>query len=275
MQPSSNLSPDGNPELSIVIPAWNEAQRLPRTLERIAAYLRRTGLHAEIIIVNDGSTDATSFIARNIGHEMRLQVLENPGNRGKGYSVRSGMRAARGRYWLFTDADLSAPIEELEKLMAALHSGADVAIGSRSRRELILSHQSRWREFAGRTFNRLVFLILGLRFRDTQCGFKLFRAESADWIFARQRITRWGFDPELLFLARLRGLRVDEIPVTWSHAEGAKIHMIRDSARMFAEILAIRWHALRGHYCDSALSADRRNTDLPSNSAASIPPPRG
>ncbi len=261
------------PELSIVIPAWNEERRLPLTLERIADYLYKTGVHAEILVVNDGSTDATALVARQYGRSLNLRVLENPGNRGKGYSVRHGMLAARGRLILFTDADLSAPIEEMEKLLAALNTGADLAIGSRSRRDLIHFHQSPWREFAGRVFNRLVFLILGLRFRDTQCGFKLFRADSCAWIFSRQRITRWGFDPELLYLARRRGLRVAEVPVAWSHAEGAKIRMVRDSLRMFSEILAIRWHALRGHYCVPAPEAAALAAEKSIASASS--PPRG
>ncbi len=265
-------SPDA-PELSIIIPAWNEERRLPRTLERIADYLRRSGRDAEILVVNDGSTDATAQVARQYDRSLNLRVLDNPGNRGKGYSVRHGMLAARGRHWLFTDADLSAPIEELDKLMAELRAGADIAIGSRSRSDLIRLHQSPWRELAGRVFNRLVFLILGLRFRDTQCGFKLFCADSSIWIFSRQRITRWGFDPELLYLARRRGLRVVEVPVVWSHAEGAKIRMVRDSLRMFSEILAIRWHALLGHYRSPVAEAV---VALPAKSAASISsPPKG
>lgn len=270
---SSPLSgiPSAGPELSIVIPAWNEALRLPRSLQIIGEYLRRKGISAEIIVVNDGSTDATAALARQAARELPVRVLDNPVNRGKGYSVRRGMLAARGRTWLFTDADLSAPIEEVEKLLSALRAGADVVIGSRSRKELILSHQSRWRELAGRTFNRLVFLILGLRFEDTQCGFKLFRREAGAWIFARQRVTGWGFDPELLFLARLRGFNVAEIPVAWSHAEGAKIRMVRDSAHMFTEILAIRWHALRGRYHQPpAVFAE--SASEPSAVSASAPP---
>lgn len=244
-------------ELSIVVPAYNEQDRLPATLERLEAYLRGRALRAEVLIVDDGSGDGTpdlvrAFCARSRPNGLLFRLLRNPGNRGKGYSVRHGMLAARGQFRLFSDADLSAPIEEIEKLQHALAAGADIAIGSRSRNELIRAHQSRFRETAGRFFNLIVKTVLGLPFRDTQCGFKLFRAEAAEQIFAAQTIERWGFDPELLFLARLRGFRVQEVPVVWAHAEGAKIHMFRDSARMFLEVVQIRWNSLRGRYRTNA-----------------------
>lgn len=238
----------GAPELSVIIPAFNEEKRLGHTLLAVDHYLRRRGAAAEILVVNDGSRDGTAALARGFHGYCRVRVLENPGNRGKGYSVRAGMLAAGGRLLLFSDADLSAPIEEVIKLEAALSAGADIAIGSRSQRQLLRRRQSAWRETAGRIFNWIVWLALGLRFRDTQCGFKLFRREAAARLFPRQRITGWGFDPELLYLARRERLRVAEVPVVWSHAEGAKIRMFRDSLRMFWEVMRIRGNAALGRY---------------------------
>jgi glycosyltransferase involved in cell wall biosynthesis len=247
MQPAAPI------EISVVIPAYNESGRLPATLEKIRAYFEARRERVEILVVDDGSKDNTpalieAFAAQPTRPGLEFRLLRNPGNRGKGYSVRHGMLQARGELRLFTDADLSAPIAEMEKLESALIQGADAAIGSRSRSELIQAHQSRFRETAGRFFNLIVKTLLGLRFHDTQCGFKLFRAEAAQQIFPRQTIERWGFDPELLFLARIRGLRVVEVPVVWAHAEGAKINMITDSARMFLEVFQIRWNSLTGRY---------------------------
>jgi len=240
-------------DISVIIPAYNESGRLPATLEKVRAYFETRRERVEILVVDDGSKDNTAalveaFAAQAFRPGLEFRLLRNPGNRGKGYSVRHGMLKARGQLRLFSDADLSAPIEEIEKLEAALAAGADAAIGSRSRSELIQAHQSRFRETAGRFFNLIVKTLLGLRFHDTQCGFKLFRAGAAQQIFPRQTIERWGFDPELLFLARIRGLRVVEVPVVWAHAEGAKINMITDSAHMFLEVFQIRWNSLTGRY---------------------------
>lgn len=236
-------------DLSIIIPAYNEAARLPATLATIAAYCAPRSHRVEVLVVDDGSSDATcSLVPPPAPGAVSWRLLRNPGNRGKGYSVRHGMLAASGRRLLFTDADLSAPIGEIARLEAALDAGADIAIGSRSRRELIQAHQSRFREGAGQMFNRIVRLALGLPFVDTQCGFKLFTRDSALAIFPHQRIERWGFDPELLFLAWRLGFQVREVPVVWSHAEGAKIRMVRDSLRMFADVVAIRTNAWRGRY---------------------------
>ena len=241
-----------SPQLSIIIPAYNEERRLPSTLARVFSYLAQRGILAELIVVDDGSRDGTAeLVRRSRTHApagVQLRLLNNPGNRGKGYSVRHGMLEARGERLLFTDADLSAPIEEVEKLEASLDAGAAVAIGSRSRQELIRAHQSRLRETAGRTFNKIVKLVLRLPFHDTQCGFKLFRRDAAEAIFPCQMIERWGFDPELLYLARHFRFQVEEIPVVWAHVEGAKIRMLRDSARMFVDVIEIRWNALLGRY---------------------------
>lgn len=235
-------------QISIVIPAFNEAQRLPATLAAIDAYCRTRPERFELLVVDDGSTDATASLPLPpSSSQLTWRILVSAAHHGKGCCVRRGMMEARGAMRLFTDADLSAPIAELERLEAALAAGADIAIGSRHTGRLAV-HQPRHREAAGRLFNRLVRLALGLPFADTQCGFKLFTRAAAEAIFPRQRIDGWGFDPELLYLARRARLRVAEVPVAWSHAEGAKIHLLRDSARMFADVLAIRAAAWRGLY---------------------------
>jgi dolichyl-phosphate beta-glucosyltransferase len=246
------MSP-GAPEISIIVPSYNEEHRLPETLERIAAYVRTSGREMEILVVDDGSTDGTAAVAESFrGKFGALRVLSNAVNRGKGYSVRHGMLEARGRIVLFTDADLSAPIEEADKLFAAMEA-YDVAIGSRALdRGLISVHQSKSREFAGVIFNAIVRLCLRLPFVDTQCGFKAFRREPCRIIFEQQRIERFGFDPELLYLARRHGLRAVEIPVRWGHSPATKVSMFRDSLQMFLDVLIIRWNAIAGRYPRSA-----------------------
>ena len=237
------------PELSIVIPAFNEELRLPITLAEISAYIRASKRETEVIVVDDGSTDRTADVANSFrGEIQRLRVVANDKNRGKGYSVRHGMVEARGRNVLFTDADLSAPIAEADKLLAALADN-DVAIGSRALdRGLISVHQSVFREYAGIIFNFIVRVILRLPFVDTQCGFKAFRRERCRVIFQQQRIERFGFDPELLYLARHHGLSAAEIPVRWAHSPATKVSMLRDSVQMFLDVFIIRWNALVGRY---------------------------
>jgi dolichyl-phosphate beta-glucosyltransferase len=202
-----------------------------------------------VIVVDDGSTDRTADVAKSFQSEIqRLRVVANNKNRGKGYSVRHGMMEARGRIVLFTDADLSAPIDETDKLLAAL-ADHDVAIGSRAlNRSLISVHQSVFREYAGVIFNFIVRAILRLPFVDTQCGFKAFRRERCRIIFQQQRIERFGFDPELLYLARHHGLSAVEIPVRWAHSPATKVSMLRDSLQMFLDVFIIRWNALSGRY---------------------------
>jgi len=235
---------------SIVIPAYNEGTRLGPTLEKVLAFVRRQGWDAEVIVVNDGSRDNTAEMVRRFAEANPfVRLLENPGNQGKGYSVRHGMLKARGEVVVFSDADLSSPIEEMPKLLAALANGADIAIGSRwLRAELQTQRQSVHRQIFGRIFNLLLRLILGLKFADTQCGFKAFTRQAAQTILPLQRIERWGFDPEILFLARKFGFRVEEVPVLWGHSGQTRIHPVLDGARMFQEMLHIRWYDLTGKY---------------------------
>jgi len=240
-----------SPERSIVIPAFNEELRLPATLERIGVYLKTCDGEVEVLVVDDGSRDHTAAVAESCRAKIPgLRVVPNGVNRGKGYSVRHGVQEARGQIVLFTDADLSAPIEEAGKLIEALKAqNCDVAIGSRAvDRSLITVHESPFREFAGIIFNKIVRLILWLPFVDTQCGFKAFRRERCAIIFEQQTIERFGFDPELLYLARHHGLRAVEIPVRWGHSPATKISMLRDSLQMFLDVFKIRWNSLLGRY---------------------------
>ena len=245
--------------LSIVIPAYNEEARLPGTLERVRHYIEqrhaeRALEQAEILVVNDGSRDGTDDVARRFAGEagagLAIRLLENPGNKGKGYSVRHGMLEAQGDWILFSDADLSAPIEEGDKLLAAAQSGGfDVAIGSRALdRSLIGVHQSLFRENAGRVFNAFMRLATGLPFHDTQCGFKLFRRSAAREIFSRQRLERFGFDVEVLYLAHKLGFRAIEVPVRWNHSEGTKVSMVGDSLDMFLDLWRVRRFDWAGLY---------------------------
>jgi glycosyltransferase involved in cell wall biosynthesis len=241
------------PKLSIIIPAYNEEKRLARTLVRIRDYFANAQAkeeEIELIVVDDGSTDGTALVAQEwMGKIPWLRLLSNNRNRGKGYSVRHGMREARGRVVLFTDADLSAPIEESEKLFAAIEAGNEVAIGSRAiDRTLITVHQSHFREVAGIIFNSLVKLFTGLPFHDTQCGFKVFLRERSKIIFEQQRVERFGFDPEILFLAQRHGLTSIEVPVRWAHDKATRVHVLRDSLKMFGDLFFIRWNCLLGRY---------------------------
>ncbi len=237
--------------LSIVIPAYNEEQRLPGTLRAIAAYLETKALDfVEILAVDDGSRDRTAEVVRQAAAaDPRIRLLQNPGNRGKGYAVRHGMREARGEWVLFTDADLSAPIEDLDRLEEAVErERADGAIGSRALdRRLVLKHQSALRELSGRFFNLVMRLITGLPYRDTQCGFKLFRRDVAQCVAARQRSDGFGFDVEILFIARRHGYRILEVPVRWANVEGTKVSLLKGLAA-FLDPLRVRWNDLRGRY---------------------------
>jgi len=238
------------PTYSIVIPAYNESARIRGTIEKILVNIQRQGWDAEVLVVNDGSTDDTARLVQSYAAENpALRLLHNPGNRGKGYSVRHGMLHANGEVILFSDADLSSPIEEADKLFAAVNSGADVAMGSRwLRAELQTQRQPLYRQLFGRIFNLALRILLGLQYRDTQCGFKAFTRRAAQTIFPLQHIERWGFDPEILYLARKFGLKIQELPVQWAHRDGTRINPLRDGIRMFVEILKIRWYSISGKY---------------------------
>jgi len=237
--------------LSIVIPAFNEQARLPETLRRIESYVQALNLNFhEILVVDDGSTDATLEGVRRFSEiNPCIRSLRNPGNHGKGYSVRHGMLDARGEWALFTDADLSTPIEEFQKLWcAAVRERAEIAIGSRALdRSLIGVHQPGFRETAGKFFNSVMRVAIGLQIADTQCGFKLFRSDVARRVFSRQRLERFGFDVEVLFIAQRLGYRIAEVPVRWNHSEGSKVRMM-SGLHAFVELGIIRANAARGFY---------------------------
>ncbi|MGH9343982.1 MAG: dolichyl-phosphate beta-glucosyltransferase [Terriglobia bacterium] len=238
------------PKYSIVIPAYNESARIPATLESVVDCVRRRGWSAEIVVVNDSSRDATADIVRAFAaHAPEVRLLENACNRGKGYSVRYGVLHSFGEIVMFTDADLSAPIEEAEGLFAAIAGGADIAIGSRwlerSRQSI---RQPLYRQFFGRCFNAVTRAVMNLPFADTQCGFKAFTRAAAQTVFRLQTIERWGFDPEILFIALKRGYRIVEVPVSWAHDERTRMSYLKDGLRMLEDIAQVRWNALLRRY---------------------------
>jgi len=243
--------PMRSPEYSIVVPAYNESQRIAASLGSILDFLSAQQWDAEVLVVNDGSKDDTAaIVASQAQADRRVRLLQNPGNRGKGYSVRNGMLHARGEMLFFTDADLSSPILEVLKLAAAIRTGADVAIGSRwVRPELMTERQPLSRQILGRAFNLFLQGALGLKFKDTQCGLKAFTRRAALEVFPRQQVERWGFDGELLFLAKRLGFKIAEVPVQWAHDERSKINPIRDGLQMIREALQVRWFAFKGRYC--------------------------
>jgi dolichyl-phosphate beta-glucosyltransferase len=240
-----------SPYLSVIIPAYNEALRIPKSLESIHRHLGNKPFEVEVIVVDDGSTDSMpSLLCGAAAIWPKMRILRNEPNRGKGFSVRRGVLEARGEYVLFTDADLSAPIEEADKLLAALEtSGADAAVGSRALdRTKIGIHQNRLRELSGIVFNLLVRLLTGLNIRDTQCGLKLFRRATTRRAFELQRATGFGFDPEILFLVERGGGKIVEMSVQWNNDPATKVRFFRDSTRMLLELLALRGRAWTGRY---------------------------
>ena len=240
--------------LSIVIPAYNEERRLPTTLDAIFDWLDNSPYRdAEVVVVDDGSTDGTAALVESrMAREPRLRILCNPGNRGKGYAVRHGMLKACNEWVLFSDADLSAPIEEFPRLLsAAQERNAAVAIGSRALdRSLIGVHQSQWREWSGIFFNRVMRLVTGLPFADTQCGFKLYHRDAAQRIFRLQRLDGFSFDVEDLYITRRLGIPAVEVPVRWNNVEGTKVSMAH-GIYSFLDLLLIRWYGIRGGYSES------------------------
>lgn len=239
------------PQLSVVIPAYNEALRIGGTLEKVRQYLETRGYACELIVVDDGSRDdLPDILADYCDHHPETRVLRNEPNRGKGYSVRRGVLEARGEFVLFTDADLSAPIEETNKLLAAIvREQADAAVGSRALDRRLIGVRQPWRrETAGRVFNVLVRMFTGLRIQDTQCGLKLFRRETTRRAFELQTVEGFGFDPELLFLIEHLGGKIVEVPVRWNDNPATKVHFLRDSLRMFLDLVVLRWRAFTGTF---------------------------
>lgn len=235
---------------SIIIPAYNESARIGGTLAAVVRCVEDRNWDAEVLVVNDGSRDDTTAIvdAFSAQHPIVRQI-HNDRNRGKGYSVRNGMLQAGGSIVMFTDADLSSPMEEAELLFNAIRDGADVAIGSRwldRGRQTV--HQPLYRQFFGRCFNAVTRMIMRLPFADTQCGFKAFTRSAAQTVFQLQRIDRWGFDPEILFIALKRGYKIREVAVTWGHDERSRISYLRDGIQMLEELVYVRWNALIGVY---------------------------
>jgi len=236
--------------LSIVVPAYNEAARLEPTLRRAIAYCRSRGEAIELIVVDDGSADATSALVDRIAAELEeIRLIRLPVNRGKGYAVRTGMLNARGSAVLFMDADGATPIAEIERLEAALAAGADGAIGSRALGSDGVQISARWyRRLIGRAFHTLVELLAIRGYRDTQCGFKLFRAAVAHDLFSRVRMNGFSFDVEALLMARHRGYQIAEVPVNWRHQPGSRVNLVLDSLRMLRDLVVMRAHMLRGDY---------------------------
>jgi dolichyl-phosphate beta-glucosyltransferase len=236
--------------ISVVIPAYNEERRLGPTLKRVSAHLRKRRRRHEILVVDDGSSDGTAALVRGLTRRIPGLRLEGyGGNRGKGAAVRHGVEKAKGDLVLMTDADLSTPIEELDGLEAALRRGADIAIGSRALdRSRITVRQPLYRELGGKFFNRLVRLLTVGGIHDTQCGFKLFKSGPAKDLFRRQRVTRFGFDVEALYLARKLGYRVAELSVAWENSPETKVRPVRDGLRTFLDLALIRWYDFRGLY---------------------------
>jgi len=247
------------PTYSIVIPAYNERARIIATLQSVVACVREKHWDAEVIVVNDGSTDETAEIVRNFAaNASEVRLMENPSNRGKGYSVRNGLLHARGEIVMFSDADLSAPIEEADRLFAAIDAGADIAIGSRWLATSRQTHrQPLYRQFFGRCFNALTRMVMRLPYADTQCGFKAFTRDAAQTVFQLQTIERWGFDPEILFIARKRRYKVAEVPVSWAHDARTRISYLRDGLQMLKELAIVRWNALLGRYGKQITEVER------------------
>ena len=236
--------------LSVVIPAYNEAQRLPATLESLRAFLDRDGRTAEVIIVDDGSLDGTSETVRGIERtDQRIRLIRLPQNRGKGYAVRTGVVNAAGKLVLFADADGATPFEELLRLEARLDRDTPIAIGSRAFKSRDTKVEARiYRRIAGRIFHAVVRLYAIRGFTDTQCGFKLFTSEAAHDLFSRMRMAGYSFDVEVLLMAMRSGYGVAEVPVNWTHQPGSKVRVVRDGLRMAFDVMRIRTNALRGMY---------------------------
>jgi dolichyl-phosphate beta-glucosyltransferase len=258
----STSQPAARLHLSVIVPAWNEAGRLEAMVRDTLAYLRGRARPFEVVVVDDGSTDGTSDVVRRIEDDApELRLIRLPRNRGKGHAVRTGVANARGALILFADADGATPIAELERLEIALADGAAVAIGSRALREAGIAVNARpLRRVIGRSFHALVRLLAVRGYRDTQCGFKLFRSDAAHDLFHRLHTERFAFDVEILVAARVRGHAVREVPVNWTHQPGSRINLVTDSFRMAVDLLRIRWRAARGVYDDDGVAESGRDS---------------
>jgi dolichyl-phosphate beta-glucosyltransferase len=247
------------PFLSIVIPAYNEETRLGDSLAKIGAYLDGSGIAAEILVVDDGSKDRTAEIASVALSGRRGRVARNGENRGKGFSVRRGVLEAQGRFVLITDADLSTPIGDHAKLAAAIRDrDLDAAIGSRALPSSDVQVSQGWlRQTMGRSFNKIIRVLTGLPFHDTQCGFKLMDRERVLPLFRKMVVDRFAFDVEWLFLCARFGLAVEEVPVTWRNAPGSKVSLVADPANMILDVLRVRWRFRRGLYNPETTEGDR------------------
>ena len=244
----SEKGPGEHVRLGVVIPAFNEEARLPRTLERVVEYYSSRSYTWRVLVVSDGSTDGTDALVRAAAaRDRRVDLLAYAPNRGKGAAVRAGMLALDAELLLFCDADLATPQEETEKLLAAVTAGADVAIGSRpvAGAELVV-HQPLYREMLGRLFNKVVQLLAVPGIDDTQCGFKMFRRDAAREIFSRCKLDGFGFDFESMMIARDLGLKIAEVPIRWSHQEGSKVSMLRDGPRMLGDLFRLRRAGRKG-----------------------------
>lgn len=245
-----NLNKSNDTPLSVVIPAYNEEERIDNSLNTIIRYMENRGYRYEIIVVNDGSTDKTVDIVKNFSvRNKNINLILNEKNMGKGYSVKKGILESNGEYILFSDSDLSTPIEEIEKLIRYLQEDYDIAIGSRALPNSdVQIHQSFHRELMGKIFNLITRILTLMDIKDTQCGFKCFKKDAAKNIFRRQIINGFSFDVEILYIAKKLGYKIREVPVVWLNSNSTRVNLIKDSIRMFIDLLRIRINDYMGRY---------------------------
>jgi glycosyltransferase involved in cell wall biosynthesis len=236
--------------LSVIIPAYNEEKRLPKTLREVDGYLRKQNYNSEIIVVSDGSTDRTCEIVEGLKNEIKnLKLICEKINRGKGYGVRLGMLEAKGEFRLFTDADNSTPIEQIEKMWPYFEEGYEIVIGSRDIKGAVLDPpQNLFRRFVGEVFKYLRKIIVNLwEIEDSQCGFKCFKGEAAEKIFPKCKINRFAFDPEILLVGKKLGYKIKEVPVYWKNDPDSKVRL-KSMVKMLLDLLKIRWNLIKNEY---------------------------
>lgn len=235
------------PELSVIIPVFNEEKRLSN-LEKVLFYLERQKFESELVVVNDGSLDSTENLLKKYYKKNKLEIISYTKNRGKGFAVKTGMLAAKGRYRLFTDLDLSAPIEETEKFMLHIKKNPVVIASRKIKETKLITRQPRIREFMGSYYTYLSQKILGLSISDFTCGFKCFNEDAANNIFSKTKIDRWGFDPEILMIATKLGYKILEVPIIWRHDPNTKVKFPQDIFNSFNELIRVRIYSMRGFY---------------------------